>query len=456
MRRSLRNELRWMLRPPAVYLLPAFLLFDVLLAASVTYAYDMVIIALWSILSLGVSVAVVFAMTDREDAAPCVIMAVISFGISLLVAFYFRGHSELFLPDETSYVRYGREIAEQWRNGNVLGIFEYQHAIGTKNFGYYLYNAIHFLILDDKLLPIISNIAFKTLTGLMVFLTLKPGYGRRAALIGMSLILFNPFNIYWGSFDLKDTLLGFLLAVVMYLMDTARRGKVVGRAVGILVCLTVMMSIRFYAVFIVALLIGITVVLGRQLSRGRKAAILLIMLAGFALLQSKYVVFHEVSQVGAVEYFTSTIERSHEHLQNRDFAMSGMVHGMSLRSFVISFGHFILTPSPLNTGPRVVYMIPGTIVWYLIFPYFVIGTYSVVRESWKDKVLLYGFPWAVVIFYSFIPWLGSSRHRMMMMPFVAALTAVGFGHRFRHRKLFVLASYAAIVVSVIVVEFVIL
>jgi len=434
----------------------AFVFVDIVVIYNILNPTLMGMSVFWGILWLSLIIAVVATFADQKDKAFLLLIATITFIFNVLIAVYFVAVGNFVFSDEEYYIRLGMELSHRWSEGGGFSFFKNQLLLNETNFGYYFLNALHFLLWPHKLLVVITNVGLKTLTGFFVYLTARKLYVRKIALVASCFIFFNPFDIFWASFDLKDTLICFLVSVAMYLLSTLSKGNLAARVPLIILVMVLIASTRFYLVYMLAIPFAGYLLLSRNVSNLKKAAIVVLLVLPLFVLRSNFLIFNTISETGEVEYLANVIQHSNENLAASDYSLSGHVSGVNLKSLVMSLAHFILTPSPFSDKPVVKFMTPGTLFWYFLFPFFLIGTYRLVRESWRDNIFLYSYSWLVIMFYTALPFLGSSRHRLMIMPFVAVLAAVGLYSQIRHKKLFVGLCYLGLAMGVLIAETVIL
>ena len=127
--------------------------------------------------------------------------------IASLFRYFYASTEGLITPDEFYYFEFSKYLAQEWKNGNLFKLQDIQHAVYTRNYGFHIYSALHFLIFEDKLFIVISNIFLDIISSLIIYKFLSENLDEKFSKLAFILFIFNPHQIYWSTFILKDTLL---------------------------------------------------------------------------------------------------------------------------------------------------------------------------------------------------------------------------------------------------------
>lgn len=170
-------------------------------------------------------------------------------------------------PDDEFYFLTAINILNLWKQGNYLDLGLYQQAVGSYNWLYSVYVAVHFLAAKSHLLPMVSNAFFGALTCGFIYLLGRNLFGDRVGRLSGVLAVIFPHLVYYSALDLKDTLLVFLLVMGSYywhrfLVSESRRAFT-AFTVSFLSC-ALLTILRFYVgVLVLFLFIVLYLTLGR-------------------------------------------------------------------------------------------------------------------------------------------------------------------------------------------------
>lgn len=435
-------------------LLPIALLAIVALSFLIVLYPDIAKVALWVLvwsLILGV-ILLKFSAHYRRFLIPSIIIGVL---IRLMIAIFFRlsnaDTAGLITPDEFYYFNNAKDIADAWKSGVFLSLDEIYNLVGTRNYGYHIYDALHFLILEEKLLPVISNIFLNILTALIIFKFTLKNFGNKSAKLVFLLLIFNPFLIYWSTFNLKDTVLAFLIALFLYTASNAKKNILY--IVSIILLLVLISTLRFYLAFILIGIMAIINLLDKEykieyrLVLGIAIAVSIATLYFYTPLQDT---FNELVSEGVVQTYHTYSTRSFAIAQTTDFSTK-FIRGHDPKSMLISSLHALLAPSPLNLSGSGKYLIFGSLFWYFLLPYYVLGTLIFLKSKKLRlyNLLLWLFPLAMLSVMVMLPAINEPRHRVVIYPYVTVLIAVGIYSKFRNKYLIIATIYLIIVVAVV-------
>ena len=131
-----------------------------------------------------------------------------------------------------------------------------------------------------------------------------------------------------------------------------------------------------------------------------------------------------------------------------------LITGYDIRSLVLSIGHFLLVPSPLNMSSAAISMLPGTLYWYYLMPYFVLGAFVFIKDSALriPYLLFWAFPIGIIIIMTLMPQINIPRHRIMLMPFVTILIAYVYNKRYSYKYVLLFLVWMIVIAGVVVRE----
>jgi hypothetical protein len=393
-----------------------------------------------------------FPAYERRFLIPFVLLGII---IRMTLAIFFRidyaDSGGLITPDEFYYFDYSGDITDAWMSGLFLSLDDIHNMVGTRNYGYHIYDALHFMILEDKLLPVISNIFLDILTSLIVFKFTVKNFGDKLGKLAFLLIIFNPYLIYWSTFNLKDSLLTFLTALIIYTVDRSKKKLLYVFVITLLMIL--LASLRFYLTFIFVFLLVAMTSLNKEFKFHYR------FLIGFTIVISVLLLyfytplkdtFHELMSEGIHTSYQSYTTRSFEVAQDTDYTTQH-ISGHDPKSLVFSSMHALFAPSPLNLEGDGKYLVLGTLFWYFLIPYSIIGTLILIksRRLGMINLLLVLFPLIMLTIMILMPAINEPRHRLVALPCVTILAALGIASKYRYKNAIVFITLVVILAVVV-------
>ncbi|OPY60027.1 MAG: hypothetical protein A4E56_02954 [Pelotomaculum sp. PtaU1.Bin065] len=306
--------------------------------------------------------------------------------------------------DALYYEYMGRLISDTWHEGESI-------VINKANYGYLYWNGLFYFLAGFKpdLLRVLNSIAAIG-TGLcLYFISLKLS-GARAARISFVLAAFFPSAILWSSLNLKDSLIIFLITLIvkqnLELMERFKIGKV------LFMCLLLMalVSLRFYVGILLAICISVSYIFTatKFLWWQRFAYTLAIFLiAGLALQQMGYGFL-------GTDYILSqsieTIGEQHQKGAYGEAAFAGEVafnsYADALKYLPVGIFYFLFAPLPWQSVGQIrIIAVPEMIFLYISYYYFIRGA----KQLWRHQRGACLFFLLVIVFFGFIYSLGSSN-----------------------------------------------
>ncbi len=420
------------------------------LSVVIVLAPDIAIMTLWFSLWAG-ALCIFMAGLPAAERRFLAVYVIAGLAIRMMAAIAFRLSNAdtggLITPDEFYYYDYSKEIADFWKSGVFLSLNEIHSLTSTRNYGFHLYDALHFLLLEDKLVPVISNIFLDIFTSLLIFRFALNNFGRKLANVSFFILIFNPYMIYWSTFNLKDTLLTFLTALLIYTLGKVKKSTL---SMALLIAILVLFAtIRFYMTFMFVILLGGLVLLNSEykikykLFIGTTAVAAVLILYLYTPLDNT---LKELMSDGVGQTVHAYSTRSFDIAQDLDYSTQH-IKGYGPKSLLISTSHALLAPSPFNWEGGGKYLFPGTIFWYLLLPYYFVGTLIFIKSSYLRfrYLLLWLFPLFMITVMIFMPAINEPRHRLVIFPYAAVLASAGIYYKYRYKKAIVIITYLIIV-----------
>ncbi|MEM3433201.1 MAG: hypothetical protein QXP27_03390 [Candidatus Methanomethyliaceae archaeon] len=395
-------------------------------------SYRTAILAIWSIIWLIACIAVAacsgaaggwrYRMICWISLYSCVSMLVallIGSQLGILGAYY---------PDERFYIDGGLQIANLLCSGEWPNFSEVQRLAGTRNAGFHYFVASHFLVLPDRMLPVLSLIGLSAMAAVFAARIGNVLFGETVARRTLWFQLANPGVLYWSSFVLKDVLIGFLVvSVVTFYYRVSSRFNLLVLLV-MLSLLSALLTLRFYMFFVLLSVLVVAFAINRLQNVYTRALTLVLVTAilGLSVVASPVLQerFGEALEMTSWDAVLAQSEKSTEIATKREGFFS-RYQSLSPVVVVHSALHFLLAPSPLNLEGDGKYLVAGGLFWYAMLPYVSLGLVTVMRRDWRRLLPVYGVPLLLVLVTALNPAISEPRHRVMAYPLFAVLAAVG-------------------------------
>lgn len=306
--------------------------------------------------------------------------------------------------DALYYEYMGRLISSAWHDGRTI-------AIPTDNYGYYYLNGLIYFLVGFKpdLIRVLNSLTSVCIGFNLYFISMKLS-GPKAARISYALAAFFPSSILWSSLNLKDSLIIFLITlIVKQNLDLMEKFKL-GNVLFMSLLLMMLVSLRFYVGILLAICIALSYIFTatRFLWWQRLAYTLVIFLiAGLALQQMGY------GFMGADYVLSQGIETIGEQHQKGAYgkaAFAGDVtidtYAAALKYLPIGIFYFLFGPLPWQSiGPLRIITVPEMVFLYFSYSYFISG----VRHLWQNQRGACLFLLILIVCFGLIYSLGSSN-----------------------------------------------
>lgn len=306
--------------------------------------------------------------------------------------------------DALYYEYLGNMISNAWHDGRSM-------AIPTENYGYFYWNGLIYYLVGFKpdLVRVLNSITSVCIGFNLYFISLKLS-GAKAAKISFILGAYFPSSILWSSLNLKDSLIIFLITlIVKQNLELMEKFKL-GNLLFVSLLLMALVSLRFYVGILLALCIAISYIFTatKFLWWQRFAYTLAILLiAGFALQQMGY------GFMGTKYVFSQSIETIGEQHQKGAYGQSAFggdvafdSYGAALKYLPVGIFYFLFGPLPWQSvGPIRVITVPEMIFLYFLYNYFITG----VKHLWQMQRGACLFLLILIVCFGLMYSLGSSN-----------------------------------------------
>ena len=372
---------------------------------------------------------------NSSDRKKLFLFFLLAFFLRLSMALFVTCRYGEFYPDERDYFEESIKIAE-----NVT--FPYLHQIdevisyaGSLNIGYHLVNTYHFLFYPDLFLCKITNCFIGAFLLLPVYCLASKLFSRRIAISSAVITAFWPNLIWWSAFNLKDIQVAFLIALTILLYFRCHSDRItVFHMLALALAILILLALRLYVGLLFIGLITVYFIIGLELGKIKKNIGMLLLLSFIFVLVRTEHIGNWLGHTMNIETVRQLIERSFSQTASHGYSM-GNFDPKNFLTLPISAAHFLFTPSPFRIEFDSIkdFITFNNVVWYGMFPFFVIGAYNLCKSHFKDAFLIVFFVLGLVLFYSFFPNLGMVRHRDQIAPLLIIIAVFGFYSRVKYK-----------------------
>jgi len=328
--------------------------------------------------------------------------------------------------DALYYEYMGKLIAGAWQEGGTV-------AVPTDNFGYHYWNGLIYYLVGFKpdLLRVLNSVTSVCIGFNLYFISLRLS-GSKAAKISFFIAAYFPSSILWSSLNLKDSLIIFLITLIVRLNLELMEKFALGKVFLVSSLLMALVSLRFYVGILLAVCITLSYIFTatKFLWWQRLAYTLAIFLiAGFALQQMGY------GFMGTDYIFKQSIATIGEQHQAGaygnaayagDFAFDS--YADALKYLPLGIFYFLFGPLPWQAvGPMRIITIPEMAFMYFMYVYLLIG----LKSLWKSQRGACLFLLIVICCFGLVYSLGASNlgglYRVRLQVFMIAFVLISEG-----------------------------
>jgi hypothetical protein len=343
------------------------------------------------------------AEADRRYLATIVLVGLAA-RVAIAVALRRLGLDQVIAPDEETFHINGLQFS-RWLEGETPYRLSIRHLDSLQVGYFYLIGGIYYLFGVAPMIPVILNCIVGAVTAIPVFGITRDLAGREAARPAALLVTFFPSVVLWSTLLIRDTLVIFLLLLVIESVMALRRGFTIPRLVRFLVVLAALGTFRQYLFVILAGTSVMSFVLGRAGRTGRSFGVgvvvllglfLLVKLAGFGLWElERASLFHlnQRRQFNALPSAAGSIAPEvdiSEPVSALTYLPVGMVY-------------FLGSPFPWQVlNARQIMAVPDVLVWYLLLPPIFFGLVHIVRRRFRDGAMLLLSITTITVLYSLV------------------------------------------------------
>lgn len=379
------------------------------------------------------------------------LLFILAFSIRILVSLIVTQRYGEFYPDEGFYFQTGIRIVKYLEFPYFLQTDKLVSYVGSVNIAYSLINAYHVLLYPDPFLCKITNCFISAFLLFPVYCLASRLFSQRVALSSAVITALWPNLIWWSAFNLKDILVAFLIVLTILLYSRCSSGRMtMFRVVTLALAILILLALRLYVGLLFIGLITVHFIIGLELGKIKKNIGMLLLLSFIFVLVRTEHIGNWLSHTMNIETVRQLIEQSFSQTANRGYSM-GSFDPKSFLTLPISAAHFLFTPSPFRITFESIrdFIKCNNIVWYGMFPFFIIGIYNLCKSRFKDAFLIVFSVLGLVLFYSFFPYLGMVRHRDQIAPLLIIVSVFGFYSRVKCKVVIVWFIWLALFVGIL-------
>ena len=376
----------------------------------------------------------------NKQALLFIVAFALRFALSLLI--YQFGLIEVIKDEDGGGWVIGQSIQQNWINSEytVLDLPRlWLESYNGNNRGYWNMLGMYFFITDQpsRMSAAVLNNFCGAWTVILVYRIGDTLFGKEVANRAAWLTCLFPSMIVWSAQTIKEPIVIFLETVVLYGCVRMRKaGFSPGYLALTLGTCAVIFPFRFYAAYIAAVCVGITVLLPRFRSKGNTAFLLwmislpLVFATVWFLQKESNVEKYNLEMIESVKEYAGKTEGSGVDIDYDLQSPTGFAIAVAIGAAYLLFSPF---PWEMAGGSlRMLLVGPEVIAWWVIFGYAVIpGLGYCLKRRFVDVLPLLVFLIGLGLLYSItFSNVGLAyRQRAQLLPYLFIFAGVGFEYR---------------------------
>lgn len=348
-------------------------------------------------------------------------LAVFSLFLRVVVALISNHINLIQEADALSYQKNAVFIANSWLNGY------YRVPAMSSAYGYiYFVSFLYAGIVSEKMIPIIINCFVGVAAGIYIYrIAIHVWKDERIATYAAFFALFMPGILIWSTGNLKDTWANLLLIIsIYYLLKIREEGPGANRVVGVLLCIALLWTIRFYlSILLIPMLVF-------ALGAAKRRSFIYISILFMVVLTISIVSFAG-TEVRGVTIGLETLDTSRRELAAAGGSETGEIRrvtsiGEAVAFFPIGLAYFFFAPFPWSAPTSTLYLLtlPEMVIIYIMWVFIVIGLVRAIKRKSSGAEIILIFVTAATVLYSLgagnIGTLYRMRTPIMLLLFVFA------------------------------------
>lgn len=348
----------------------------------------------------------------------------------------FGGYIEFFAGDHFTYDLFGWGLAQAWSGQlqNTKWVYDRLSTVGQN--GMYYWIAILYTIVghSQSVATAIQDVIV-SFTPILTYKISHMLYGsRKAARFAALFVAYLPSMVIWSSLLLKDPLIILLLCVTVLSMLKIQKGLKYRYILLATAAMLPILAIRIYVFYFILFAVVGTYLMSRFGGRGgfagyaaRLAGLIIVGVTLFSLGFDK--IAQEQFSVNLLEKIQSSrIDLARAAYSG--FASEAKVNTIRDAAAFLPIGitYLLFAPFPWQGGGfRLMLALPEQLLWYCLFPYFLIGIVYTIRKHMRAALIIFFFVVQLTCFYGiFVGNVGTAhRQRTQVFAFYLIFTAAG-------------------------------
>jgi hypothetical protein len=411
-------------------------------------------VALVSLLLFGVAVYLVGSrrrqeLEEAEDAEAgsdrrylFTLMAV-ALAMRLLIGFAVHpggSYASYLGPDELTFDENGWQFA-LWLDEQTHPSLRLSHRyLDSLQVGYfYLIGVLYYMFGHHLLVPVVLNCIIGTVTILPAYAIARELLDRRAGRYAAFFIAFFPSLVLWSTLVIRDMLVILVLMLILLVVMRLKRRFSIPGVLWLCLLMAVLGTLRQYLFLIAGLSVGVSFLIVGSGRLGRSLTMAILVVIGLVFLV-------KVIGFGQTELSRASLEALAQHRRWNAYEAAGASFHAdidistptnALTYLPTGMMWFLFAPFPWQmAGTRQLLALPDVLIWYVLFPYTMIGLGHLVRRRFVDVSALLVFVIALTVLYSLVE--GNVgiifRHRAQILAPLLCCAGVGISLRKRKRE----------------------
>jgi hypothetical protein len=349
-----------------------------------------------------------------------------------LVIHFFVASDDLFAPDQATYHRVAKFLADLWGQ-EVPMVTSAVLPVGP---GVYIVAALYYVIGPYPLVPKLLNCLIGALTIPVAYdLALRMGASVPAAVRAAKLVTWFPSLVLWSALNIRDAWIILLIALMcrqaVILQSRFSAGALAGLAGGLLA----LVQFRAYLLFAIGapILVSFLAQRSRHVFRNLvvgsvvAAAVIYADQAAGASRKARFLDFEELQEIRYWNTVGASSQFEQADISTPGKALLFLPKGLAL---------FLLAPFPWMLGSiRQALALPETLCFYWLIPWMIRGIRRLIRDHLGASLPALLITAGLTLGYS----LGEGnagtayRHRAQILSFFLIFAATGLDARYRSR-----------------------
>ena len=380
---------------------------------------------------------VIYRTADDPETVTKVFLLALALRLAAGLFIHYFDLRGFFGGDANTYDTIGHQLALIWAgNSPVLSPFELHRTTSLSGSGWgmnYFVGAVYYIFGRNILIPqTICGVLGAATSPAIYILSQRLYENKRVARTAAVLVAVMPAMVIWSSQLMKDGLVLLLLVVATIAVLKLQEKLSILAVVVLALCLTGILSLRFYIFYMVAvaavgsLVVGSSGRVRTMLPRLATLALLGVGLTYFGVIRIASVNITQVTDLETVQRSRLDLARSADSGFSEESDVSTPTGAIATIPIGLTF--LFLAPFPWNAENfRQAITIPETLLWYATIPFIISGLLYTIRRRFSRALPILIFALMLSIAYAIFQGnVGTAyRQRTQIQVFLYIFAAVG-------------------------------